>query len=196
MFTGNTIIKCKDSRFKLYSSFLREDLNLFYHPHVKKHELKNTDEVNQVLLCESSATFIVTSKAGDLDGVERPSLQPRVARVDRALPFAQTAGELELVRGEDVADQVAQQPPAVLLGGVDGFVPLLVGDEERIVLQELLAALRSGDSGHMVLDHEVTLVNGSQNLKRDRTDLEHGLALFLLQERRMSFNYNITPTGC
>lgn len=68
--------------------------------------------------------------------------------MDRSLPLAQTAGELELVRGEDVADQVAQQPPAVLLGGVDGLVPLLVGDEERIVLQELLAALQSGDGGN------------------------------------------------
>lgn len=65
----------------------------------------------------------------------------------RALPFAQTAGELELVRGEDVADQVAQQPPAVLLGGVDGFVPLLVGDEEGIVLQELFTALSGWGGG-------------------------------------------------
>lgn len=65
--------------------------------------------------------------------------------MDRALPLAQTAGELELVRGEDVADQVAQQPPAVFLGGVDGFVPLLVGDEERVILQQLLAALQGRD---------------------------------------------------
>lgn len=65
--------------------------------------------------------------------------------MDRALPLAQTAGELELVRGEDVANQVAQQPPAVFLGGVDGFVPLLVGDEQRVVLQQLLAALQGRD---------------------------------------------------
>lgn len=62
--------------------------------------------------------------------------------MDRALPFSQTAGELQLVRGEDEADQVAQQPPAIFLGGVDGLVPLLVGDEERIVLQQLFAALQ------------------------------------------------------
>lgn len=65
--------------------------------------------------------------------------------MDRALPLAQTAGELELIGGEDVANQVAQQPPAVFLGGVDGFVPLLVGDEERVVLQQLLAALQGRD---------------------------------------------------
>lgn len=99
-----------------------------------------------VLSSRSTFTPIVTSEAGDFDGVERSSLQPRVSWVDRALPLAQTAGELELVRGEDVADQVAQQPPAVLLGGVDGLVPLLVADEERIVLQQLLAALQSGDT--------------------------------------------------
>lgn len=62
--------------------------------------------------------------------------------MDRALPFAQTAGELELVRGEDVANQVAQQPSAIFLRGVDSFVPLLISDEERIVLQELFTALR------------------------------------------------------
>jgi len=61
--------------------------------------------------------------------------------VQRTLPFAQTAGELELIRGEYVADQVSQQPSAVFLGGVDSFVPLLISDEERIVLQELFAAL-------------------------------------------------------
>lgn len=65
--------------------------------------------------------------------------------MDRALPLAQTTGELELVCGEDVANQVAQQPPAVFLGGVDGFVPLLVGDEQRVVLQQLLAALQGRD---------------------------------------------------
>lgn len=60
----------------------------------------------------------------------------------RPLPFAQTAGELQLIRGEDIADQVAQEPPAIFLRGVDGFVPLLVGDEERVVLQELFTALK------------------------------------------------------
>ena len=64
--------------------------------------------------------------------------------MDGALPLPQTAGELQLVRGEDVADQVAQQPAAIFLGGVDGFVPLLVSDEERVVLQELLTALQGG----------------------------------------------------
>lgn len=62
----------------------------------------------------------------------------------RPLPFAQTAGELQLVCGEDVADQVAKQPPAVFLGRVDSFVPLLVGDEERVILQELFTALQGG----------------------------------------------------
>lgn len=66
--------------------------------------------------------------------------------MDRTLPFAQTAGELELVGGEDVAYQVAQQPPAIFLGGVDSLVPLFISDEERVVLQELFAALR-GDGG-------------------------------------------------
>lgn len=88
-----------------------------------------------------------TSEAADFDRVQRPSLQARFSRVHRALAFAQTAGELELVRGEDVADQVAQQPPAVFLRRVDSFVPLLVCDEERIVLQELFTALRGGDGG-------------------------------------------------
>lgn len=75
--------------------------------------------------------------------------------MDRALPLAQTAGELELVRGEDVADQVAQQPPAILLGGVDGLVPLFVGNEEWIVLQELLAALQGGDATAPVTRSEI-----------------------------------------
>ena len=64
--------------------------------------------------------------------------------MDRTLPFAQTAGELELVCGEDVANKVSQQPSAIFLGRVDGFVPLLIRDEERVVLQELLTALRGG----------------------------------------------------
>lgn len=83
-----------------------------------------------------------TSEAADFDGVQWPSLQARLPWVDRALPFTQTAGELELVRGEDVADQVAQQSPAVFLWGVDSFVPLLVSDEEWVVLQELFTALQ------------------------------------------------------
>lgn len=90
----------------------------------------------------STLTTLRTSEAADFDGVERPSLQAGISRVDRSLPFAQTAGELELVRGEDVANQVAQQPSAIFLGGVDGFVPLFIGDEERIVLQELFTALQ------------------------------------------------------
>lgn len=69
--------------------------------------------------------------------------------MDRTLPFAQTAGEFELVRGEDKANQVAQQPPAIFLRGVDGFVPLLIRDEERVVLQELLTALQ-GRGGQMM----------------------------------------------
>lgn len=93
------------------------------------------------------ASFDGTSEAADFDRVERSSLQARISRVDRALPFAQTAGELELVRGENVANQVAQQPPAVFLGGVDGLVPLFVGDEERVVLQELFTALWGGGVG-------------------------------------------------
>lgn len=85
-----------------------------------------------------------TSEAADFDGVERSSLQAWISWVDWSLPFAQTAGELELVRGEDEANQVTQQPPAVFLRGVDGFIPLLVRDEERVVLQELLTALQGG----------------------------------------------------
>lgn len=88
--------------------------------------------------------------------------------MDRALPLAQTAGELELVRGEDVADQVAQQPPAVLLGGVDGLVPLLVGDEERIVLQELLAALQSGDTATPVTHTARALKISGDSISADR----------------------------
>lgn len=65
--------------------------------------------------------------------------------MDRTLPFAQTARELELVSGEDEAYQVPQQPPPIFLGGVDGLVPLFVGDEERVVLQELFAALWVGE---------------------------------------------------
>lgn len=74
--------------------------------------------------------------------------------MDRALPFAQTTGELELIRGEDVANQVAQQPSAIFLGGVDSFVPLLISDEERIVLQELFTALQGG-VGHTWHDHYI-----------------------------------------
>lgn len=85
-----------------------------------------------------------TSEAADFDRVERSSLQAGISGVDWALPFAQTAGELELVSGEDVTYQVAQQPPAILLGGVDGLVPLFIGDEERVVLQELFTALWGG----------------------------------------------------
>lgn len=65
--------------------------------------------------------------------------------MDGALPLAQTAGELQLIGGEDVANQVAQQPSAVFLGGVHRLVPLLVGDEERVVLQELFTALQGGE---------------------------------------------------
>lgn len=64
--------------------------------------------------------------------------------MDRTLPLAQTARELELVGSEDEAYQVAQQPPAIFLGGVDRLVPLFVSDEERVVLQELFAALQKG----------------------------------------------------
>jgi hypothetical protein len=68
--------------------------------------------------------------------------------VDGALPLAQAARVLELVGGEHEADQVAQQAAAVLLGGVDGLVPLLVGDEQRVVPQQLLATLeRKGGGG-------------------------------------------------
>lgn len=88
-----------------------------------------------------SAESVGTSEAADFDRVERSSLQAGISGVDWALPFAQTTGELELVSGEDVTYQVAQQPPAILLGGVDGLVPLFIGDEERVVLQELFTAL-------------------------------------------------------
>lgn len=88
-----------------------------------------------------SVESVGTSEAADFDRVERSSLQAGISRVDRTLPFAQTAGELELVSGENVAYQVAKQPPAVFLGGVDGLVPLFISDEERVVLQELLTAL-------------------------------------------------------
>lgn len=87
---------------------------------------------------------LCTSEAADFDGVERSSLQARVPWVDWTLPFAQTTGELQLVCGEDVAYQVAQQPSAVFLGGVDGLVPLLVSDEKRIILQQLFTALQGG----------------------------------------------------
>lgn len=86
---------------------------------------------------------MLTSETGDLDGVEGSSLGPDVSRLDGALPLAQAAGVLELVGGEDVADQVAQQAAAIFLGGVDGLVPLLIGDEERVVGQQLLAALKT-----------------------------------------------------
>ena len=59
-----------------------------------------------------------------------------------ALPLAQAARVLELVGVEDEADEVAQQAAAIFLGGVDGLVPLLVADEQGIVPQELLAALK------------------------------------------------------
>lgn len=88
-----------------------------------------------------SVESVGTSEAADFDRVERSSLQAGISRVDRTLPFAQTAGELELVSGENVAYQVAQQPPAIFLGGVDGLVPLFISDEERVVLQELFTAL-------------------------------------------------------
>lgn len=61
--------------------------------------------------------------------------------MDRTFPFAQAAREFEFVGGEDEAYQVAQQSPAIFLGGVDRLVPLLIGDEERVVLQQLLASL-------------------------------------------------------
>lgn len=65
--------------------------------------------------------------------------------MDRTLPFAQTARELELVSREDEAYQVSQQAPAIFLRGVDGLVPLFVRDEERVILQELFAALCGGE---------------------------------------------------
>lgn len=83
-----------------------------------------------------------TSEAADFDRVERPSLQAGISRVDRTLPFAQTARELELVGSEDEADQVSQKPPPIFLRGIDGLVPLFVSDEERVILQELFAALQ------------------------------------------------------
>lgn len=64
--------------------------------------------------------------------------------MDRSLPFAQTARELELISSEDKAYQVSQQPPAIFLRGVYGLVPLFVSDEERVILQELFAALWRG----------------------------------------------------
>lgn len=88
-----------------------------------------------------SVESVGTSEAADFDRVERSSLQAGISRVHRTLPFAQTAGELELISGENIAYQVAQQPPAVFLGGVDGLVPLFISDKERVVLQELFTAL-------------------------------------------------------
>lgn len=88
-----------------------------------------------------------TSEAADFDGVERSSLQAWISWVDGSFPLAQTAWELELVGGEDEANQVAQQPPAIFLGGVDSFVPLLVGDVQRVVLQQLLTALQGRGGG-------------------------------------------------
>lgn len=96
--------------------------------------------------CSTDVSRRRTSEAADFNRVERSSLQAWISWVDWTLPFAQTTGELELICGEDVANQVAQQPPAVFLRGVDSFVPLLVSDEERVVLQELFAALQ-GDRG-------------------------------------------------
>ena len=100
-----------------------------------------------ILILIITIILILTSEAADLDRVEGPPLQAGLPRVDGALPLAQATGVLELVGGEHEADQVAQQPPAVLLGGVDGLVPLLVGDEQRVVPQELLAALKGARGG-------------------------------------------------
>lgn len=82
-----------------------------------------------------------TSEAADFDRVERPSLRSRLAHVGRAFSLAQAARVLQFICSEHKADEVAQQPTSILLRGVYCLVPLFVGDEKRIVPQQLLTSL-------------------------------------------------------
>lgn len=86
-----------------------------------------------------------TSEARDFNWIQRASFGTCLSWLHWPFPFPKAAWVLKLICGEDKSDEVAQEPPPVLLGGVHGLVPLFARYVHRVVVQQLLASLEKGN---------------------------------------------------